>query len=278
MSTQQIVNNFNVSQLKKRVMMMNKQKTAKGKASKYLLAIPIILALLLGNAVQALPTDLMGMPGENETIAKEHQAPQKKRTRNRVSKQEIVKTADGEAYNMCEQMPEFPGGEKALMAYIEKNMKYPESAVENNKDGRVIVRFMVSKTGQVSDATIVRGIDPDCDQEAIRVINGMPTWNPGKQDGKTVDVYYTIPIVFKLTKSTDAKHATRIRGHEDVLFVVNGKILTDTEFKEMKNRSKITSVNILSTDSIAVQKYGDIAKGKKVMEVTISETDTEPAP
>lgn len=107
--------------------------------------------------------------------------------------------ADKPVYGV-EVMPQYPGGENALMEFISNNLHYPMSDAEKGTQGRVTIRFVVTKTGKVTDATVIRGLSPGCDAEAVRVINKMPTWKPGYQKGKPVSVYYTLPIVYKLQK------------------------------------------------------------------------------
>ena len=97
-------------------------------------------------------------------------------------------------------MPAFPGGEQKLLDYIYKNLKYPESAIKNNIQGKVIVRFLVTKTGKVDSVWVIRSLYPVCDKEAVRVIRSLPKFTPGKQEGKIISVWYTIPIVFKPEK------------------------------------------------------------------------------
>ena len=101
-------------------------------------------------------------------------------------------------YEAVEQMPTFPGGETELMKFIRDNLKYPVIAQENGIQGRVILRFVVSKTGAIDNVTVLRSLDPTCDKEAIRVVKSMPKWIPGKQNGNNVPVYFTLPVVFKL--------------------------------------------------------------------------------
>ncbi|MEG0950024.1 MAG: TonB family protein [Bacteroidales bacterium] len=101
-------------------------------------------------------------------------------------------------YQIVEQMPTFPGGEEKLMEYLSKSIKYPAVAMENGIQGRVIIRFVVSPTGEITNAEVLRGVDPSCDKEALRVVNAMPRWIPGKQNGTSVPVYFTLPIVFRL--------------------------------------------------------------------------------
>lgn len=103
-------------------------------------------------------------------------------------------------FTTVEQMPQFPGGEEELMKFILGNLHYPSVAKEVGIEGRVIIRFVVSKTGDVTNVEVLRGLDPSCDKEAKRVVQMMPKWIPGKQNGRSVPVYFTIPIVYRLAK------------------------------------------------------------------------------
>lgn len=116
-----------------------------------------------------------------------------------LKKQESHEASAGSTvYDVAEAMPEFPGGVTALMRYILTNLRYPSVSQENKVQGRVIVRFVVRSDGKVSDATVIRSVDPFLDREALRVINSMPRWKPGMQKGKPVNVRYTLPIAFRL--------------------------------------------------------------------------------
>lgn len=106
--------------------------------------------------------------------------------------------AEDEIFAVVEEMPSFPGGDAALMSYISKNIKYPSIATENGIQGRVICTFVINRDGKVTNAEVIRSVDPSLDKEALRVINNMPAWKPGKQRGKPVRVKYTLPIVFRL--------------------------------------------------------------------------------
>ena len=109
-----------------------------------------------------------------------------------------VEEEETQVFFIVEDMPEFPGGEMALRAYIANAIKYPVIAQENGIQGKVYVTFVVGKDGKVSNATIARGVDPSIDKEALRVVNALPAWKPGKQRGKPVNVSYTVPINFVL--------------------------------------------------------------------------------
>ncbi|MFB6342695.1 energy transducer TonB [Saccharicrinis sp. FJH62] len=101
-------------------------------------------------------------------------------------------------FQIVEKMPSFPGGEAAMMKFLSDNIKYPTIAQENGIQGRVYVNFVVSKTGEISNIKVVRGVDPALDQEAIRVVKSMPKWEPGEQRGKPVNVSFMLPINFVL--------------------------------------------------------------------------------
>jgi len=100
-------------------------------------------------------------------------------------------------YVNVEEIPQFPGGPSALFEFLSKNLKYPAEAEKNGVQGRVIVTFVVERDGSVSNAKIKKGVDPSLDKEAIRLIEIMPRWIPGKQEGKEVRTGYMIPITFK---------------------------------------------------------------------------------
>lgn len=108
------------------------------------------------------------------------------------------KTVGNETFQMVEQMPEFPGGTAAMMDFLGKNLKYPNEARDKNISGKVIVKFVVNKEGNIQDATIVRGIGAGCDEEALRVVRKMPRWKPGYQNGKAVNVFFHLPVSFVL--------------------------------------------------------------------------------
>ena len=106
---------------------------------------------------------------------------------------------DNKVYNSVEQMPEFPGGVVEMMKFLQMNIKYPPMAAVNKIEGRVVVQFIIDATGQVGDVKVVRSVDEELDAEAVRVVKSMPKFEPGRQDGKAVAVWYTLPISFKIT-------------------------------------------------------------------------------
>ena len=108
------------------------------------------------------------------------------------------KAANDKVYEKVEVMPEFPGGEQAMMEFVAKNVIYPKEAIEKEIDGRVLVSFIVEKEGSINEVKVMKGIGGGCDEEAVRVISAMPKWMPGKQEGKPVRVSYMMPITFRL--------------------------------------------------------------------------------
>lgn len=101
-------------------------------------------------------------------------------------------------FDVVEVMPQFPGGQIAMLKYIMENIKYPEQAMKEGIQGRVTVRFIVEKDGSISDVKPVLSVHPLLNKEAVRVVKSMPKWTPGKQNGKPVRVRFNVPVMFKL--------------------------------------------------------------------------------
>ena len=108
------------------------------------------------------------------------------------------KAANDKVLEKAEVMPEFPGGEQAMMDFVAKNVQYPQEARDKEISGRVLVGFIVEKDGSIGDVKVVKGIGGGCDEEAVRVVKAMPKWKPGKDKGKPVRVSYMMPFTFKL--------------------------------------------------------------------------------
>ena len=132
--------------------------------------------------------------------------PTKSEKKEKASNPDMTPDKNG-VYQICEQMPEFPGGVNALIDHVGRNVVYPEKAKEKEIEGRVFVGFVVEKDGSISDVKVLRGIGGGCDEEAVRIISAMPKWKPGMQDGKPVRVSYQIPIHFKLGNGTRSKNS-----------------------------------------------------------------------
>ena len=115
-----------------------------------------------------------------------------------INAQSEATHVEEKVYDVVEEMPQFPGGPSALFEYLSNNLQYPVVAEENGVQGRVIVTFIVEKDGSISNAKVVKAVDPSLDKEAIRLVESMPNWIPGKQNGEPVRVKYTVPVTFRL--------------------------------------------------------------------------------
>ena len=213
-----------------------------------------------------------------------------------VKVDETEQSPSDATFQVVEEAPEFPGGMQACMVFLAKNIKYPVSAQEAKIEGRVIVQFIVKKDGTIADPIVMRGVSPELDAEALRVVSLMPNWKPGRQRGKTVNVKYTIPIMFRLQKdepkqeeaevvsfSLKANEDTSIGAIEAVknsiratktlididkeesyeekpLVVVDGKVMGHgTELLKRIDVASIQQVYVMSSKN-AVAEYGDQAK------------------
>lgn len=105
---------------------------------------------------------------------------------------------ENKVFDVVEEQPSFPGGQGALKAWLNDNIKYPVVAAENGIQGKVIVQFVVGKNGSISNVKVLRSVDPSLDKEAVRVVSNMPNWTPGKQNGASVNVRFTLPVTFRL--------------------------------------------------------------------------------
>ncbi|NDV59745.1 TonB family protein [Bacteroides sp. 519] len=169
-----LYNSFSILPLKSRLKMLNRKATPAFMVYKYLLFIPFIAFLLIFSNCQ----NYMEQNKEEELIP--------------------VEKVEDTIFEIVEKMPEYPGGQTALMRYLNSSIKYPLAAQEKGIQGRVIVQFVVSKSGVITNPVVVRSVEESLDKEAIRVISGMPAWIPGEQRGKPVQVKYTVPITFRL--------------------------------------------------------------------------------
>ena len=160
--------------------------------------------------------------------------------------------SDGKAYDVVEEMPQYPGGIEAMMTFLRDNLKYPAELAEQNIQGRVIVQFVVDKEGNVTNPTVMRSVDPQLDAEALRVVKAMPKWTPGKVGGKAVNVKYTLPVTFALSAKNDKKD-----GLTKAYYLIDGKHVDD--ISNIKPQD-IESIEVFKDKKNTVDKYGDAAK------------------
>lgn len=247
--------------------MMLKKKSSSWSRAKALLVLPISALAVVAFARPAV-TQFVQQIQETPVLPVVHEMPQQQESSALPSKdtnvlptqeilpQEIQETIPAdtipvkeEVFQVVEQQPEFPGGPQALMGFLAKNIRYPKDAALKGVQGRVIVQFVIKNDGSVSDAVVVRSVDPELDAEALRVINAMPAWKPGMHKGQLVSVRYTMPVAFRLTDDapkTDADdELTRISVKSsggNVLYIVDDKVVDDM--------SKYTPDNIESIEVI----------------------------
>jgi len=180
-----IANNFNSSLTFKRLNMMKKIKSNKYLRFNILLTLPVIVFMIFFVACSKEIAQIK--PNKEAKIVN---------TEN-IKKMSVISDNDTVFY-IVDKMPEFPGGEVGLRKYIAENTNYPKEAIKTGTEGRVYVRFAVAKTGSVEHISVVRSIDKLLDEEAVRVVKTLPEWKPAEQNGKKVNVWYTIPINFAL--------------------------------------------------------------------------------
>ena len=182
-------NNFNFSHLKRRIIMMNKKKSNAAGHIKYALFVLPAFALLIAGNISCSQDASQTEDAKEEVVAPV--SPEAKEA-------PADSTAKEEVFMVAEQMPEYPGGMKEMLKFLQENVKYPENAMKNNVQGRVIVQFVVEKDGTPTEFKVLRSVDPDLDAEALRVMKAMPKWKPGMQKGQVVRVKFTVPVSFKL--------------------------------------------------------------------------------
>ena len=291
-----MANSFNHSSLKKRITMMLKEKSSPWARMKYLYVLPLAALALTAFArpeVSAVADEISSAKvndlvasvktnlAETASVAvKDTLTPGAVNVPQEV-KDELKGTP---VFEVVEQMPEFPdGGMAGLMKYFQKNMRYPAEAKEAGKQGRVTVQFVVNKDGSISGARVLRGVAPLLDAEAIRLVNAMPKWKPGMQQGKPVAVKYTVPVRFGDAKSADGASANPVKQSVirlsnntpsdllNTLILIDGKEI-DPELVDIIDMNKIENVSILK-DKASVEKYTSDKSKTAVMLITMKKED-----
>ncbi|GGN10447.1 hypothetical protein GCM10010967_52890 [Dyadobacter beijingensis] len=202
---------FKPSQIKNRIQMIYKNRT-----SKWMLGTYVVAATLIG-------TSALFVAGCENQVSKE----------NGSEKSEAPSTGGGPVFTIVEQQPEYPGGNEAMYHFLARNIKYPSSASRADVSGKVFVNFVVTTDGDIQDVKVLKGIGFGCDEEAVRVISDFPKWTPGRQNGKAVNVKYTVPIMFQLaeegedTTVKDPKETTVV-GYKKIAKPVSEKVRKDT--------------------------------------------------
>ena len=210
-----LTNSFsNPSLIKKRMLMMTKKRTSPIASTKILIVIPVIgLVFLAISAYSVIPKSSVNQivpvistqnsltESGSDLVAPPPPPPLPPPSDSKGNIRDVKEESTGksdEPFVVVEQMPMFPGGDGALLQYISENTKYPENAKTQNIQGKVIIRFCVTSDGGVSLASVLKGVSPELDAEAMRVVNTLPSFRPGTQGGKAVPVWYMVPIAFTL--------------------------------------------------------------------------------
>lgn len=210
-----LTNSFsNPSLLKKRMVMMTKKRTPALADAKILSVLPVIVVVYIAvssfrgipetyikkliPAISAESSPVEYTPGLVAPPPPPPPPAEASKEKNQTVKEEMAGTKEEKPFIVVEEMPEFPGGTSELQKYITENTRYPENAKNQSIQGKVIIRFCVKADGGVSMASVLKGVSPDLDAEAVRVVNSLPAFKPGKQGGKAVPVWYMVPIAFTL--------------------------------------------------------------------------------
>ncbi len=246
-----MANSFNHSSLKKRITMMLKEKSNPWARAKYLYILPLA----------ALAVTAFARP-EVSAVADEISAVKVIAPAVHDSIQPNVQTAVAAPSSALDQMPEFPGGMEALNTYLRNNIRYPQEAQKAGIQGRVIIQFIVSKDGSITDAEVVESVDPQLDAEGLRLIKNMPRWKPGMRKGQAIRVKQTLPIRFAFTKTSDKpensnsiflKNGSYNSSLKDVILLVNEQEVSPEIFRAI-DPQRIQSVTVLK-DQVSLAKY-----------------------
>ena len=283
-----IANGISHSTLKNRITMMLHKKSDRSRLLKLLALIPIVGITLALNA-RTVTDYVYDEPQKQQPVKKGKKAGTIKVNGQeiKVVEQDDIVTMEGEAdrdltpdiqkpesvempngmavdaeekvFDVVEQMPMYPGGVQALLEYLQTNVRYPEEAEKQNIEGRVILTFVVGKDGSIRNAKVVKSVDPLLDAEALRVINAMPNWTPGRQNGKPVAVKYTVPVSFRLDGKDDSPQAAGSPNLEGYSLTVDGEKMDIGILKEI-NPYKIRSISVSKPErTVSVTTYKNSA-------------------
>ena len=264
-----MANSFNHSSLKKRITMMLKEKSNPWARAKYLYILPLA----------ALAVTAFARP-EVSAVADEISAVKVIAPAVHDSIQPNVQPAVAAPSSALDQMPEFPGGMEALNTYLRNNIRYPQEAQKAGIQGRVIIQFIVSKDGSITDAEVVESVDPQLDAEGLRLIKNMPRWKPGMRKGQAIRVKQTLPIRFAFAKTPDKpensnsiflKNGSYNSSLKDVILLVNGQEVSPEIFRAI-DPQRIQSVTVLK-DQASLAKYTTDKSKTGIIQVKLKKED-----
>ena len=287
-----IANSFNHSLTKKRITMMCKEKSKMWRCAKalYILPVAAVAALSFSTVENANAVETELAPKVNEIAVNSANVPGENSGGTPVIP-EMEIDADTVVYQVCEKVPEFPGGSSAMMKFLAENIKYPADALEAGKGGKAFLQFVVKKDGTVNDVCIMKSSGmPSLDDEALRVVRSMPKWNPGMQGGKPVNVRFMIPVVFKHPKETPKIElkggGVAVDKANNASIVVDGELYNDNVADI--NSQDIESITVVKKERLSadeLKKYNAVDKDgvifftmKKPRESKAVESKQNPAP
>ncbi|MEM1323803.1 MAG: TonB family protein [Bacteroidota bacterium] len=273
-----LANNFIHSQLKKRIQMMMKHKSKRSALAKYLIALPILLlmTLLLSNQ------EIIAQINSSETVNNDDVIASALPINKEAT---IIPSTDPDPiFRVVEEMPRFPGCEEIadkterescakekMLRFVYSNIKYPAEARKNGVQGTVVVKFVVNKEGLVEQAETIRKIGGGCDEEALRIVNMMPKFIPGKQRGKKVNVFFHLPIKYKLAGEGEPNLVDVLKKEKEdnpPLIVIDGvKFLGKTIGELEVNPKDIKEISVLKGEA-ALTQYGEEGKNGVVLITT----------
>ena len=266
-----LANGFNHAKLKQRIAMMHKKPTSGWMRLAYVALLPLLAGtMFLCNPARA---EIRPASSETATVAEIPAIAETPTVQNPPSENESV------PFSLIEKKPTFQGGEANTFAkWVAENLKYPEEAKAAGIEGRVMVQFTIGNDGQVRDAKVLRGIHPTLDAEAVRVLSASPKWEPAEQDGKTVNVTFQFPVVFKLNGNNDAPVvvSTSTSGSQPAIQIRTATGATPLIYldgvKYTGNINDIDPATIASMevlkDQKAIDKYGEEAKNGVILITT----------
>lgn len=284
---------FKKSTIKKRILMLAKDPSKNRAQLKYFVAVPALFILIMASSftwIKNIPENVRNMTIMMEPVTFNNAKGNKVVVSDPING--VLYEADTtkpelkeeEIFTAVEEFPEFPGGQAEMYRYLGQNIVYPKAAQKANVSGRVFVKFIVKKDGTIDNVTILKGIGFGCDEETERVIKAMPKWKPGKQNGKPVNVYYNMPVVYKLddgdsitpTKEESLKKTIQLtpkerpleirfsnNSYENALIFVNDVEIQDKKINDIEPLS-IESVSVLKGEE-AVKAYGEKARNGVIL-------------
>ena len=164
----------------------------------YVLPLTVLLAFVIGCSDAKTDKVISSEEAQDELVVVGYNTYDKDISGFEEAPLEEMMPVNTEVYTVVEKMPSFPGGSEGLMKYFAQNIRYPVVAQKKGKQGRVIVQYIIGADGSISNVNVIRSIDPSLDAEAVRVVESMPKWEPGIQNGEKVSVKYTLPVMFRL--------------------------------------------------------------------------------